>query len=119
MDGYPVIFSAGCNNQKGERVKGNHAWICHGLMEVTTPLDYYVSKESYEAGDEPFLRVVRKSWMLQMNWGWDGESDGYYALGKNFDTYHGPDYQEYVQNPIRGWGSFIPSTVRMIHGIRF
>lgn len=70
----PVILTGGTNSG-GNYVNG-HAWVCDGYMQSTF---YY--KDDYgncTGGGVTYYPI------LHMNWGWDGQYNGYYSVS-NFN----------------------------------
>ena len=115
----PVLFRAvGSDGKKPGR--SGHTWLCHGLLEVKTPVLVY--SVSVHAGDKDILidQYVETAWYLQMNWGWDGKSDGYYLT--RYDDYlnnlEGPDIPEYNTPVTNGCNIYEPNTIQIITGIR-
>lgn len=116
-NGYPVYIHAYGRDNKG-KIQGNHSWIAHGALKAVTPVQYYTSVDAYLNGDEPFKTLYETSWYLQMNWGWDGCSDGYYLMDNRLNTYAGPDIPEIGSDKIRGWSNLLTNTAQMIINIR-
>lgn len=75
INGYPVLL-AGYQSEYG----GGHIWYCDGYKEIT-----YKCKKT-------ILGITTSTWyeyddMLYMNWGWNGESNGWFNevdFGGNF-----------------------------------
>ena len=116
---YPVLLSAVGTDGEDPKRKGRF-WLCHGLLEVKTPVLVY--SVSVHAGDKDILidQYVETAWYLQMNWGWDGQSDGYYLT--RYDDYlnnlEGPDIPEHNTTVTNGYNIYDPNTIQMITGIR-
>jgi hypothetical protein len=81
----PVILSGGRNDQWFifGRYTDGHAWVCDGLWEVST---YQCRKTNSPYFPQPILQkqFVSSSLYFNMNWGWQGSNDGYYAFN-NFN----------------------------------
>lgn len=70
---------------RGDRVDNNmlhgHSWVADGYKDFA----YYHNGYSWAgAGDEPILfehTLIRESHVLHINWGWNGDSNGYFNFG--------------------------------------
>lgn len=72
--------------------KGGHAWLIHGLICRQRLVETY-SVETRK----PLSGRYEIYWYPLCNWGWDGNSNGYYLSGV-FDTTNGP----VIKDPISG-----------------
>ncbi|RLJ76842.1 C10 family peptidase [Pedobacter alluvionis] len=86
---HPVILSGGKND--GWWIFGSyadgHAWVCDGLLEMK---NYQCTKTYTPFSSTPILMKQERSTYLylHMNWGWQGQYDGYYAFNNfNPDSY--------------------------------
>lgn len=115
-NGYPILMMA------WESGAGGHAWVCHGALEIQTPVLVY-SESIYE--DEPSYLVgsyVETAWYFQMNWGWDSQSDGYYLIkwDSTLDNTGAPDKPEIGEIATKGgYNCYNTNTIKIITGIRF
>lgn len=66
---------------------GGHAWVSDGYYTLTIQHTYYSVKDL-----KPKMSKTEKKHYLHMNWGWNGDGNGYFfsevfrPLGHNFDT---------------------------------
>jgi hypothetical protein len=91
-NGMPVLMRG---ERKKNSVKKRHQWIVDGYLKrwvVKEELIKYCIVEQFDDGtvktryeDIP-LRTSKYYELLHINWGWDGDGDGYYTEGI-FDTY--------------------------------
>ncbi|MET3027472.1 C10 family peptidase [Flavobacterium sp. UW10123] len=73
----PVILTGGTNSG-GSYVNG-HAWVCDGYSQTTI---YHKDDYGVCLGASTYQAI------LHMNWGWDGDYNGYYSVGSfNPGTY--------------------------------
>ncbi len=122
--GYPVLFHADGMSDTGLS-DGGHQWLCHGLLEAKTLVEVYEvnSIADFISGNEKgtFVRdFFETSWYLQMNWGWDGDADGYYitSFDKILNNLEGPDIEEIGTPSSTGWNKYIPTSTFFRYGIR-
>lgn len=115
-NGYPILMMA------WEPGVGGHAWVCHGALEIQTPVLVY--SESIYEGESSYLvgSYVETAWYFQMNWGWDSQSDGYYLIqwDSTLDNTGAPDIPEMGDIATKGgYNCYDTNTIRIITGIRF
>lgn len=67
---------------------GGHRWLAHGLLDRRRPVYHYEHGSLVESYYEDYYYIL-------CNFGWDGDSDGYYADWV-FDTPAGPVYDESI-----------------------
>lgn len=81
-------------------------------------IDIYETEENYLNGDMPIWSGTRTSYYHQMNWGWDGDGDGYYLIRARIDNIKGPDIPEDNTNKKEGWTVQLRNSLDMIYHIR-
>lgn len=69
--GYPVLV----RGSLAENGDGGHAWLLHGLLIRTREVTRYRT----EFGETRVEKVFERQVCVLCNWGWDGDSDGYYT----------------------------------------
>lgn len=117
--GYPVYLSSlGWGKGDPDKKLAGHAWICHGLLICIEDIDIYETEENYLNGDMPIWSGTRTSYYHQMNWGWDGDGDGYYLIRARIDNIKGPDIPEDNTNKKEGWTVQLRNSLDMIYHIR-
>lgn len=116
-NGYPVLMMA---RQPGV---GGHAWVCHGALDVETPVLIY--SVSIHAGEPDIYlgQYTEHAVYFQMNWGWDGIADGYYLIkwDGELDNTQGPDSKEigFEDLPTRGgYNCYDSNSIHAIIGVR-
>ena len=80
LAGYPILIS-GYDGTYG------HIWLGHGLKE------YEQMAYIYNGYNMLVSTIDVELFYVLCNWGWDGDSDGYY-LSKTFDINEGPAYSD-------------------------
>lgn len=82
------VFMSGVDSNAG-----GHAWVADGYVEYVTTID------SYENGELIGSFPKDDRHVLHINWGWDGDCNGYFHFGNydtgNADTYDGTSYSDY------------------------
>ncbi len=125
--GYPVLFEgSGYHIENGVEIReGGHEWLCHGMAEANTLVEVwrYSSRAAAMEGIEEPVFVMdynETSWLLQMNWGWDGKADGYYItkFENDLNSKKGPDHEEDGVPSVPGWNNFKNGSLFFRHGIR-
>ncbi len=102
--GYPVIMNG------YPSTGGGHTWILHGVMECHT--------EMYACNSKGLIvdRWIETSYYFNVNWGWRGNSDGYY-LSSGFNAINGPDL-DIDAWPPSAYGSNFDGPRTIVIGVR-